>query len=103
MTDELRPFELRYHSAIPNWCVVTGLTIKPVPKSEGGGFMVARKQAERIVADATERARLEGEVARLREACAEAAQQIEYLHDKFTATGSGNAVLARLKEALRHD
>lgn len=43
-------YELRYHSAMPNWCKVVGLEIKAVPKSEGSGFMIRRDQAERIVA-----------------------------------------------------
>lgn len=37
---------------------------------------------------------------RLRAALAEARLQIEYLHEKFGETGSGNAVLARITEAL---
>jgi hypothetical protein len=30
----------------------------------------------------------------------EAEVQIDYLHDKFGETGSGNAVLARIREAI---
>ncbi len=37
---------------------------------------------------------------RMREALAEAALQIQYLHTKFNATGSGNAVLAKINAAL---
>ena len=37
---------------------------------------------------------------RLRAILAEARLQIEYLHEKFGETGSGNAVLARITEAL---
>lgn len=37
---------------------------------------------------------------RLREVLAEAKLQIEYLHDRFKQTGSGNAVIARINEAL---
>lgn len=40
-------------------------------------------------------------IALLREALNEARLQIEYLHGKFSATGSGNAVLARIDETLR--
>ena len=36
----------------------------------------------------------------MREALGEAERQIEYLHDKFSETGSGNAVLARIRAAL---
>jgi len=32
--------------------------------------------------------------------CGEARAQIEYLHGKFQATGTGNAVIARLDKAL---
>lgn len=39
--------------------------------------------------------------ARLEEALREAALQIEYLHEKFQETGSGNAVLAKIGEALK--
>jgi hypothetical protein len=42
--------ELRYHGAMPNWCKVVGLEIKAVHEWEGGGFMIRRDQAERIVA-----------------------------------------------------
>ena len=41
--------ELRYHHAIPGWCKVIGLKIRPVPECEGGGFMVREDQAELIV------------------------------------------------------
>lgn len=34
------------------------------------------------------------------EALTEAKLQIEYLHEKFKATGSGNAVLAKIEAAL---
>jgi hypothetical protein len=47
MSDEV--FELKYHSAMPNWCKIVGLDIKIVPEWEGGGFMVRRDQAEQIV------------------------------------------------------
>jgi hypothetical protein len=40
------------------------------------------------------------EIARLRAALRDARLQIEYLHGKFQATGSGNAVLARIDAAL---
>lgn len=33
-------------------------------------------------------------------ALAEAALQLEYLHEKFTETGSGNAVLARIRDVM---
>lgn len=42
--------------------------------------------------------KMEGES--FREIIAEAAREIEYLQEKFKATGSGNAVLARLEDAL---
>jgi hypothetical protein len=41
---------------------------------------------------------LQAENERLREAVGEAINQIEYLHQKFQETGSGNAVLSRLKQ-----
>lgn len=44
--------------------------------------------------------RLTAEAARLRAALQEARIQIAYLHEKFTATGSGNQVLARIDAAL---
>lgn len=37
---------------------------------------------------------------KLRAALDEARLQVEYLHGKFVATGSGNAVLARINAAL---
>lgn len=37
---------------------------------------------------------------RLRDALQDASNQIEYLHGKFTATGSGNAVLSQIKQVL---
>lgn len=43
---------------------------------------------------------LRAENARLRGALNEAVTQIEYLHDKFQVTGSGNTVLARARAAL---
>jgi uncharacterized protein (UPF0335 family) len=42
----------------------------------------------------------EARLARSREVIGEAIRQIEYLHDKFRETGSGNGVLARLRDAL---
>lgn len=36
----------------------------------------------------------------LREALTEASIQIEYLHEKFSETGSGNNILARIEKAL---
>ena len=51
MTDDMRAaFELRYHSAMPNWCKIVGLQIKVIPECEGGGFVVEKNQAEAIVA-----------------------------------------------------
>ena len=41
------------------------------------------------------------ETAAMREALHEAKMQIEYLHDMFKATGSGNAVLAKIDTALK--
>ena len=40
------------------------------------------------------------EVERLREALKEARRQIEYLHEKFTPTGTSETVLARIDAAL---
>jgi hypothetical protein len=37
---------------------------------------------------------------KLRSLLLEAALQIEYLHEKFAVTGTGNAVLTRIKSAL---
>lgn len=42
----------------------------------------------------------QAEVAELVSALSEARAQIEYLHGKFHATGSGNAVLARIGAIL---
>lgn len=43
------------------------------------------------------------EIEMLRGVLREAKLQIEYLHDKFQTTGSGNAVLAKISAALnRH-
>ena len=50
--------------------------------------------------DNSDYAALRARVARLEEALKEARLQIEYLHGKFQATGSGNAVLARIDSAL---
>lgn len=36
----------------------------------------------------------------IKEALEEAKQQIEYLHNKFSETGSGNAVIARIESAI---
>jgi hypothetical protein len=36
----------------------------------------------------------------MQEALQEAQLQIEYLHGKFSETGTGNKVLAKIKEAL---
>lgn len=43
---------------------------------------------------------LKAEREALRAALNEARLQVEYLHGKFVATGSGNAVLARINAAL---
>ena len=40
------------------------------------------------------------EAERLREALRDASLQIEYLHEKFQETGTGNAVLAKLRTLL---
>ena len=37
----------------------------------------------------------------MRDALREAKSQIEYLHDKFAETGSGNGALARIDASLR--
>ena len=49
---------------------------------------------------ALEAALAEAEIVRLREALRDASLQIEYLHEKFQETGSGNAVLAKLRTFL---
>ena len=43
----------------------------------------------------------QAETAAMREALHEAKLQIEYLHDMFKATGSGNAVLAKIDTVLK--
>jgi hypothetical protein len=43
---------------------------------------------------------LRAEIERLRAALNEAINQIEYLHNKFRETGSGNAVLSRIRDEL---
>jgi hypothetical protein len=43
---------------------------------------------------------LRAEIERLRAALNEAINQIEYLHNKFRETGSGNAVVARIRHLL---
>jgi hypothetical protein len=43
------------------------------------------------------------EIERLRAALEEARLQIEYLHDKFRETGSGNAALARIDAARKEN
>ena len=48
-TGPLADLEILYHTAMPRWCKLIGLEIKAVPLSEGGGFMVRRDQAERIM------------------------------------------------------
>lgn len=40
------------------------------------------------------------DIRQLRNVLAEAKLQIEYLHDKFGETGSGNAVLAKIERVL---
>jgi hypothetical protein len=65
--------------------VADGYTGK-APRLCGEAASLLRSQAE--------------EIARLREAVEEAIRQIEYLHGKFAETGSGNAVLARLRAAI---
>jgi hypothetical protein len=48
-TDPLAELDIRYHVAMPNWCKLVGLEVRAVHPSEGGGFMVRRDQAERIM------------------------------------------------------
>lgn len=43
-------FELRFHHAMPGWCKIIGLQIKPVPECEGGGYKIPETQARLIVA-----------------------------------------------------
>ena len=42
----------------------------------------------------------EAEIERLKEVLRESKSQIEYLHQKFSETGTGNAVLAKIKSIL---
>lgn len=46
----LDKIEIRYHSAIPNYCKLEGLDIRIIPECEGGGFMIRKDQAEAIIA-----------------------------------------------------
>lgn len=48
-TDPLADLDIHYHAAMPNWCKLVGLEIRAIHASEGGGFMVRRDQAERIM------------------------------------------------------
>jgi hypothetical protein len=41
--------DLKFHSAIPGFCKITGLDIRTVEESEGGGYMVNEYQARQIV------------------------------------------------------
>lgn len=43
----LEPFEIRYHSAMPGWIKVIGLTIRQVPECEGGGYMLREDEWNR--------------------------------------------------------
>lgn len=43
---------------------------------------------------------VEAETERLKDVLREARLQIEYLHEKFQETGSGNAVIAHINHAL---
>jgi hypothetical protein len=52
------------------------------------------------VTDEMDRAAMADEIVELRAALAEAVLQIEYLHEKFRETGSGNAVVARIRNLL---
>jgi len=47
---QLLQVELLHHAAIPGWCKVKGLEIRAIHECEGGGFMIRRDQAEKIVA-----------------------------------------------------
>jgi hypothetical protein len=47
--DPLAGLDIRYHAAMPRWCKLVGLEIRAVHPSDGGGFMVRRDQAERIM------------------------------------------------------
>jgi hypothetical protein len=42
--------EIRYHNAMPGWAKLVGLKVKAIPECEGGGFMIEKVQAEKIVA-----------------------------------------------------
>jgi hypothetical protein len=54
------------------------------------GFLTGNKANARLIAAAPE----------LVEACHNAISQIEYLHEKFSPTRSGEAVLSQLRAAL---
>lgn len=45
----LSGLEIRFHSAMPNWCKIVGLKIRAIPKCEGGGFAIDRLQGEKIM------------------------------------------------------
>jgi chromosome segregation ATPase len=71
--------------------------------ARGRGEEISRLNAriaelERQLAEARDRA--EAAEDQLRAAIGEAVLQIEYLHEKFHETGSGNAVLAHLRAVL---
>ena len=59
-TEDTRPFQLRFHHAIPGWCRVVGLHIRTIPECEGGGFMVTEVQAKIIMDALNANAALEG-------------------------------------------
>lgn len=65
--------------------------------------MLAYGQQEAEKARQEERERLQEENARLRDLLHEAKLQIEYLHGKFEATGSGNNVLSRIESTLQQE
>jgi hypothetical protein len=63
-------------------------------------LMAKRRLIDRTYEQDSEVKRLRVENAELRAALNEAVLQIEYLHEKFRETGSGNAVVARIRNLL---
>jgi len=64
------------------------------------GGATERAAAEAAIAEQDATAHLITAAPELYYALAEAALQLEYLHEKFTETGSGNAVLARIRDVM---
>ena len=67
---------------------------------DDGTSMVVEVGGDASIPELEANARLIASSPVMYEALREAVLQIEYLHDKFQETGTGNAVLAKLKAAL---